>query len=87
MGYEAGKRDLSRAKCETKICCFKERMLETCADCADFPCEVLEKFWSKNGWKYKQYRKQLEFIRQYGYEEFVNRADEWKGPFGRLKIG
>jgi Protein of unknown function (DUF3795) len=87
LGYEEDKRDLSKAKCEIKICCFKERRLETCADCPDFPCEVIKEFWSKKGWKYKQYRKQLEFIRQYGYGEFLNGADEWKGPFGKLKIG
>jgi hypothetical protein len=87
LGYEAGKRDLSRAKCKIKVCCFVERELETCADCPNYPCEILGAFWNKKGWKYKQYRKQLVFIRQNGYDEFLKRADEWKGPFGRLKSG
>jgi len=87
LGYESGERDLSKAKCEIKVCCFRERGLETCADCPDFPCLVLEEFWSKNGWKYKQYRKQLEFIAKNGYEKFLNRANEWKEPRGKLETG
>jgi hypothetical protein len=85
LGYEPGGRDLSKAKCEIKVCCFRERELETCADCPDYPCEILRGFWSKKGWKYKKYRKQLEFIRQNGYEEFLKRADKWKGPRGKLE--
>jgi hypothetical protein len=86
LGYESGERDLSKAKCEIKFCCFRERRLETCADCPDYPCEILGVFWSKKGWKYKQYKKQLEFIKKNGYEEFLKRADEWKGPRGRLEV-
>jgi hypothetical protein len=36
--------------------------------------------------KYKQYKKQLEFIRQKGYEEFLKRANKWNGPHGKLEI-
>jgi len=86
LGYESGERDINRIKCEIKVCCFKERGTATCADCSDYPCEILEEFWNKRGWKYKQYRKQLEFIRQNGYEEFLQRAKEWKGPLGKLEI-
>ena len=86
LGYESGERDLSKAKCEIKICCFREKHLETCADCPDFPCEIVGTFWSKKGWKYQQYRKQLEFIRKNGYEKFLKRADQWKGPRGKLEI-
>ena len=46
--------------------------------------KILETFWNKKGWKYKQYRKQLEFIKQDGYNEFLKRADKWKGPHGKL---
>ena len=84
LGYKSVERDSSKAKCKIKVCCFMQRRLETCADCQDFSCEILEVFWSKKGWKYKQYRKQLEFIRQNGYEEFLKNADAWKGPHGKL---
>jgi hypothetical protein len=85
LGYELGKRDSRKAKCKIKVCCFVERKLETCADCPDYPCEVLEVFWDKKGWKYKQYKKQLEFIKHDGYQEFLRIANTWKGPRGKLE--
>ena len=84
LGYEAGGRDLNKAKCQIKLCCFRDKKLQTCADCPENPCDILTAFWNKNGTKYKQYKKQLEFIRQNGYEEFLKRADKWKGPRGKL---
>ena len=45
----------------------------------------LDEFWGKKGWKYQQYKKQLVFIRQNGYEKFLAQADSWKGPHGKLK--
>lgn len=85
LGYERGERDLSKAKCQIKVCCFRDKVLETCADCPDCPCEILSKFYGKRGWKYGQYKKQLEFIKDNGYEEFLKRADGWKGPHGKLE--
>ena len=84
--YESSKRDITKAKCKIKVCCFKERDFETCADCSTYPCEILSEFWGKKGWKYKQYRKQMEFIWQNGYEAFLKRADNWKGPHGKLEL-
>jgi hypothetical protein len=86
LGYEQGKRDASKAKCKIKVCCFMEKNHETCIDCSNYPCEILEAFWNKKGWKYKQYRKQLEFIKHNGYNEFLKRADKWKGPRGKLEL-
>ena len=84
LGYEPGGRDLNKAKCPIKLCCFRDKKLQTCADCPENPCNILTTFWSKKGSKYKQYKKQLEFIRQYGYDEFLKRADKWNGPRGKL---
>lgn len=84
LGYGTGKRDIDKARCRIKVCCFKERKLETCADCPNYPCEILEIHWSKKGWKYKQGRKQLEFIRKNGYGEFMKRANKWKDCRGRF---
>jgi hypothetical protein len=55
-------------------------------DCPNYPWEVLEAFWNKNGWKYKQYKKQLEFIRKNGYEKFLNCVDKWKRAHGKLPL-
>lgn len=85
LGYESGERDISKAKCKIKVCCFREKQLETCADCPDYPCAILDEFWSKKSWKYQQQKKQLEFIRQNGYEKFLAQANNWKGPRGKLK--
>jgi hypothetical protein len=52
----------------------------------DYPCKILEAFWSKNGWKYKQYKRQLEFIRQNGYDKYLNNADKWKRAHGKLML-
>jgi len=86
LGFESGERDISKAKCKMKVCCFVERKLETCADCPNYPCEILDAFWSRNGWKYKQYKKQLEFIKQYGYEKYLLSADKWKRATGKLGL-
>jgi hypothetical protein len=84
LGYDNGERDIAKAKCEIKVCCFAKHKLETCADCPNYPCPLTHKVYGKNGYKYKQYQKQLEFIKQNGYEEFLKRAEKWNGPKGKL---
>jgi hypothetical protein len=84
IGYEAGERDASKARCKMKVCCFIDKKLETCADCQNYPCEVLKTFWDKNGYKYGQYKKQLEFIRKNGYEKYLKCAETWKRANGKL---
>lgn len=81
LGYNTGARNIDRAKCKIKICCFKEKRLQTCADCSNYPCKILELFFSKGLTKY---RKQLDFLRNHGYQKFLNNADQWKGPSGKL---
>ena len=85
LGYESGGRDINKAKCKMKVCCFKERGLETCADCPDYPsCGVIRGFHDKSGYKYKKYSQSMEFIRKNGYARFIKAADKWNGPYGKL---
>jgi hypothetical protein len=85
LGYDSGERDINRSRCRMKVCCFKERALETCADCPECPeCLILQDFYAKKGYKYKKYRQSLEFIGENGYASFIRKADDWKGPYGRL---
>jgi hypothetical protein len=70
---------------KSKSAASRKEKLETCRDCPVFPCAILSRFWSKNGWKYQQYRKQLEFIKQNGNGAFLKRADTWKGPRGKTE--
>lgn len=83
LGYEGGKRDINNARCWIKVCCFKDRKFETCADCPDFSsCRIQD--WYEKGYKYSRYRQSSEFIRKEGYIEFLKKADKWNGPYGRL---
>ena len=85
LGYDSGERDIAKARCRMKLCCFRDKKLETCADCPDYPtCDIIHGFYAKNGYKYRKYRESIEFIRQNGYREFMQAADTWKGPYGRL---
>ena len=86
LGYESGKRDISKAKCRIKICCFKEREFETCADCSDYSsCLIIQGFYNKKGYKYGKYRQSIEFVRQNGYDSFIRIADNWTGPYGKFE--
>lgn len=85
LGYDDGTRDMARARCRIKVCCFGSKKLETCAECVERDgCQNLERFYGKNGWKYERYRMLLEFIREHGYHEYVRRAKNWKNSCGRL---
>lgn len=85
LGYEDGGRDINKAKCKIKVCCFRDRELETCADCNDYPdCDIIHGFYEKSGYKYGKYRQAIEFIRGNGYTKFLDIADTWKGPYGKL---
>ncbi|OHD54105.1 MAG: hypothetical protein A2Y33_10340 [Spirochaetes bacterium GWF1_51_8] len=85
LGYGDGGRNIDLAKCKIKVCCFRDRKLETCADCPDFEvCPTLVEFYGHDSYKYKKYREAAEFIRANGYEEFLNQADKWKGAYGKL---
>ena len=85
LGYDEGKRDINKSRCKIKICCFRERQLETCADCNAYQsCELIQGFYNKNGYKYKKYRQSIDFIREHGYDKFMNIADSWKRAYGKL---
>jgi len=83
IGYKEGKRDLGKAKCKIKLCCIKKGF-QSCADCGEFPCSINSEFYGKNGHKYLRYKASLEFIRGHGYDEFAERAKDWKRAYGKL---
>lgn len=85
LGFDTGKRDINKAKCKIKLCCFRDRQFDTCADCTDIKnCLIIGEWYSKNGYKYKKYKQAIEFIKENGYEEFFRQADKWKNPYGKL---
>ena len=85
LGYDTGERDINKARCKIKLCCFRDRKLETCADCSEYPsCQIIHSFHDKSGTKYKKYKQSIEFIRENGYDRFLELAENWKGPYGKL---
>jgi len=85
LGYATGERDITKARCRIKLCCFRDHGLETCADCADYPaCDIIRGYHDKNGTKYGKYRQTLDFIQAQGYTEFIRVADGWTGPYGKI---
>lgn len=86
LGYDDGTRDIRAARCAMKRCCLVLKKVETCADCPDYEdCPTIQDFFRKNGYKYKKYRQSLEFIRKFGYREFIKATRSWKGAYGSLK--
>lgn len=85
LGYGPGGREIDRARCAMKRCCFRNKGLETCADCLEYPvCDTIGGFQRKKGYKYRKYRQSLEYIRTNGYDRFLAAAAEWVGAYGRL---
>ena len=86
LGYGEGRRDINKAKCKIKVCCFKEHALTSCADCGQYDkCELIKSFHGGNGAKYKKYKQSVEFIRQHGYGRFLELSAGWKNAYGRLE--
>lgn len=85
-GSLGGARDISRARCAVKRCCFGERGLATCADCSEYSaCDIVQGFYARRGHKYGRYRQATEFIRAHGYAVFLRRAEGWRGAYGALE--
>ena len=86
LGYDTDGRDINKAKCKIKLCCFRDRGLETCADCPEYnSCDIINGLYNKNGYKYSKYRQATEYIRINGYKKFIAIADRWKGPYGKYR--
>jgi hypothetical protein len=85
LGYEDGKRDINKSRCKIKSCCFKDKKLETCADCSGYlSCKLIQD-WYKKGYKYKRYKQAADFIREKGYKRFLEIANKWRGPYGKIE--
>ena len=83
IGYDAGERDIAKARCKIKVCCLA-RQLETCADCSQYLlCGTLGALYGKAGYKYGKYRQALDYVRENGYEAFLAIADRWTGAYGK----
>jgi hypothetical protein len=85
LGFDTGKRDINKAKCIIKLCCFKDNKLETCADCSKLvSCGIISDLYDKKGYKYKKYKQAIEFIKEFGYSKFIKLTHKWNGAYGKL---
>jgi hypothetical protein len=65
--------------CSFITCCFKKNNFEVCADCPDFPCakfkseKDIQEFEGSSSYPpYKKILFNLNFIKEYGIESFIN---------------
>jgi hypothetical protein len=85
IGYDDGKRDIEKAKCKMKVCCIGKGLI-SCSDCDDYTtCEIIQGFYSKKNYKYKKYQAATLFIRDKGYNNFIEIADNWKSQYGKFE--
>ena len=85
LGYDTNERDINKAKCKIKICCYKEKNLTTCADCIDFSdCTIISSRFKVGTYTNNKHMECLHFIRDNGYDNFIEIADNWKNHYGKL---
>lgn len=85
LGYASGERDIERAKCKIKLCCFKEKGLETCADCSHFrDCDIINSRFKVGTPNNRKCIRVLELIHNKGYDNFMEVAKDWPNAWGRL---
>ncbi|NLB79664.1 MAG: DUF3795 domain-containing protein [Clostridiaceae bacterium] len=85
IGYLDGQRDIGKAKCKTKKCCIKKGY-NSCADCSELDnCQIINDFYSKNGFKYAKYKEAINFIKRNGYDNFFTVVNNWKNAYGKYK--
>lgn len=86
IGFDTGERDINKVKCRIKLCCFRDKGKDTCADCSELDtCRIIGEWYSKKGYKYQKYKEAVYFIRENGYKRFFEKADNWKNAYGKLR--
>jgi hypothetical protein len=85
IGFDTKERNINMSRCKVKLCCFRDYKFDTCADCTKLnSCNIMEKWYKKNGGKYSMYKKLLEFIKDTGYSKYISIANNWKREFGEI---
>lgn len=85
LGYDNKKRDINKAKCKIKICCYKDKNLTTCADCVNFQkCSIISNRFKVGSNDNKKCMESLEYIKNNGYDAFIKKAKKWKSYWGKL---
>ena len=46
IGFDSGQRDINKAKCKIKLCCFRDSEFDTCADCPKLEsCQIIGDYY------------------------------------------
>ena len=86
LGYDTGERDINKAKCRIKLCCFRDKALKTCADCNELnQCKIIPAKFKPGSRDNKKCMESLDFIKCHGYSSYIEKANNWKNHFGKLK--
>ncbi len=86
LGYDNNERDIKKAKCRIKLCCLTNKILKTCADCNELDqCQIIPSKFKPGTRDYKKCIESLKYINRYGYDNFLEKAKNWKNHFGKLK--
>ena len=84
-GYENKDRDLSKAKCNIKLCCYRDKEYRTCADCDIFSsCSIITKRFKPGTYSNKKCMQYLQYIKNNGYVAFIKKANNWHNHYGTL---
>ncbi len=86
IGYDTKERDINKAKCKIKLCCFRDKKLDTCADCDQFSnCKIFNNKFKIGTRDNKKCQESLNFIKNEGYDKFLLKTKNWKSHIGKLK--
>jgi len=71
--------------CKIFRCCVKEKNLETCAECSDFPCTKLEGVDKYDSFTtHRKMIPNLKFIKKHGIIEFLNAQKKRQKLLGQM---
>jgi hypothetical protein len=85
FGYDNGERNINKAQCKIKLCCYRDKKLETCANCSKIEtCDKISMFFNKGSPEYKRYKQSIEYIRIQGYQKFLSKVKKWTKRYGKL---
>ena len=83
VGYKSGERDICKAKCKIKVCCITKKF-NSCADCTEYDaCAIMQQFLNHSGHKYVKYSQAIMYIKNNGYDAFLEKADSWGNAYGK----
>jgi hypothetical protein len=84
IGYVNNERDINKAKCKIKLCCYKN--LQTCAECDEYKeCSLILSRFKPETYSNKKCIQCLNYIKEQGYDIFIEQADHWKNHYGKLE--